>query len=77
MLGFITHLHWSNLWLSVMTFVLQDDQSPLYVASSNGHLDVVKALIEFGANISHCDKVGKYTYTYLYSIHAPNVHAYN
>ena len=31
--------------LVMMTFVLQDGWSPLYAASSKGHLDIVKTLI--------------------------------
>ena len=27
-------------------------------ASDTGHLDVVKTLIEAGANVNHCNKVG-------------------
>ena len=54
-------------------FVLQDGRSPLYMASQQGHLDVVKTLIEAGANINQVDKVSTHTYiskpvisTYLY-----------
>ena len=42
----------------MMTFVLQNGWSPLHIASFNGHLDIVRALIEAGANISQVDKVG-------------------
>ena len=42
----------------MMTFVLQNGWSPLHRASLNGHLDIVRALIEAGANISQVDKVG-------------------
>ena len=42
----------------MMTFVLQNGWSPLYRASLNGHLDIVRALIEAGANISQANKVG-------------------
>ena len=41
-----------------MTVVLQDGCSPLYAASCNGHLDVVKTLLEAGANIDQVNKVG-------------------
>ena len=44
--------------LVMMTFVLQDGRRPLYIASLNGHLDVVKTLMEAGANISETNKVG-------------------
>ena len=30
-------------------------------ASMNGHVEVVKSLIEAGANINHTNKVGTYT----------------
>ena len=42
----------------MMTFVLQYGWSSLHVASFNGHLDIVRALVEAGANISQVDKVG-------------------
>ena len=38
-------------------FVLQDGLSPLHMASQEGHLDVVKTLIEVEANINQADKV--------------------
>ena len=41
----------------MMTFVLQDGLSPLYKASCNGRLDIVKTLIEAGANVNQADKV--------------------
>ena len=41
----------------MMTFVLQDGWSPLYIASHNGHLDIVKTLIEAGANVNQANKV--------------------
>ena len=49
--------------LVMMTFVLQDGWSPLYGASENGHLDVVKALLEAGANINQADTVFTCTHT--------------
>ena len=54
----------------MMIFVLQDGGSPLMTASGNGHLDVVKTLIEARANVNHTNKVGictllLYTYTVL------------
>ena len=42
----------------MMTFVLQNGWSPLHVASFYGHLDIVRALTEAGANISQATKVG-------------------
>ena len=41
----------------LMGFVLQDGRSPLHTASQEGHLDVVKTLIEAGANIDQANKV--------------------
>ena len=41
----------------MQTFVLQDGRSPLFESSLNGHLDVVKTLIEAGANINQAEKV--------------------
>ena len=43
----------------MMGFVLQDDASPLIVASQKGHLEIVKSLIEAGANVNHTAKVMK------------------
>ena len=43
--------------LVMMTFVLQDGWTPLYIASNRGHLDIVKALIEAGANVNQTNKV--------------------
>ena len=44
--------------LVMMTFVLQNGCSPLYGASINGHLDVVKTLLEARADINQATKVG-------------------
>ena len=44
----------------MMIFVLQNGCSPLMTASDKGHLDVVKTLIEAGANVNNTNKVGKY-----------------
>ena len=41
----------------MMTFVLQDGCSPLHAASFKGHFDIVKTLIEAGANINQATKV--------------------
>ncbi|KAL5509700.1 hypothetical protein EMCRGX_G005116 [Ephydatia muelleri] len=43
----------------MMTVVLQDGSSPLKAACLNGHLDVVKTLLEAGANINQADKKGR------------------
>ena len=43
--------------LVMMTFVLQDGCSPLYIASLNGHVDVVKTLLEAGASINQAKEV--------------------
>ena len=43
----------------MMGFVLQDGGTPLVAASQNGHLEIMKSLIEAGANVNHTTKVGK------------------
>ena len=40
-----------------MLFVFQNGESPLWIASINGQLDVVKTLIEAGANVNQTNKV--------------------
>ena len=52
-----TTFHMTVQPLVMMTFVLQDGYSPLYAASFGGHLDVVKTLLEAGANINQANKV--------------------
>ena len=42
----------------MMAFVFQTSWSPLLIASCNGHLDIVKTLIEAGANVNQANKVG-------------------
>ena len=41
----------------MMGFVLQNDATPLVLASYTGHLEIVKSLIEAGANVNHTAKV--------------------
>ena len=50
-----------------MRFVLQDGWTPLVIASENGHLEIVKSLIEAGANVNHTTKVVKIYSHYLVS----------
>ena len=57
-----TTLHVTVQHLVMMTFVLQDGMSPLFIASLNGHLEVVKTLIEAGANTNQATKVGTFRY---------------
>ena len=42
----------------MISFVLQNGGSPLLIASFEGYLEVVKTLIEAGANINQVNKVG-------------------
>ena len=43
--------------LVLMVFAFQDGRSPLWAASLAGHLDVLKTLIEAGANVNQTNKV--------------------
>ena len=43
--------------LVMMTLILQDGWSPLHTACFNGRLDIVKTLIEAGANVNQANKV--------------------
>ena len=45
-------------YLPTLTLALQDGCSLLCIASFNGHLDVLKTLIEAGVCINQGDKVG-------------------
>ena len=52
-----------------MVFVFQDGESPLWIAYINGHLDVVKTLIEAGANVNQTNKVCSPWHCYNCIIH--------
>ena len=45
----------------MILFLLQNGASPLMVASEMGHVEVVKSLIQGGANINHTNKVCAHT----------------
>ena len=40
--------------------ITQDGRTPLFFASFNGHLPVVRILLEKGAGVNICDKVHTY-----------------
>ena len=64
-----------SISIMMMTLVLQYGSSSLMVASREGHLDVVIALIEGGANVNKTNKVGIHGCTlFLYSNSIPIVH---
>ena len=48
-----------------MRFALQNGWTPLVIASHNGHLEIVKSLIEAGANVNHTTKVVRIKQHYL------------
>ena len=52
-----------NYPVVMMGFVLQKGSCSLGTACNMGHLDVVKALLEAGANINQADKVSIHTCT--------------
>ena len=70
------HIVWSTggCMPFMITFVLQNGWSPLMRASEKGHVEVVKSLIEAGANINHTNKVG--TQILLHSIRSTPSIAY-
>ena len=41
----------------MMGFVLQNGATPLVFASQNGHVEIVKSLIDAGTNVNHTTKV--------------------
>ena len=43
----------------MMGFVLQNGWTPLVSASHDGHLEIVKSLIEAGTDVNHTTKVVK------------------
>ena len=65
--------------------VMQNDKTPLYLASFRGHTEIVAMLLKFGADLSSCDTVSPsyfitpisavsdyidvYIYTYIPSAH--------
>ena len=58
--------------LIIMIFVSQSGKSPLMIALDKGHLDIVKTLIEAGANVNQRDKVSVCVLL-LYSVNAHTV----
>ena len=38
-------------------------------ACDEGYLDIVKTLIEAGANVNHTNKVGKMLYVHIFLVH--------
>ena len=53
-----TRIHEVEYLLGVMMGIaLQDGWTPLVSASQNGHLEIVKSLIEAGENVNHTTKV--------------------
>ena len=73
-LSYVTFQHSPPLVqpLVMMTFVLQDGQGALYAASLYGHLEIVKTLIDSGAEVNQCDNVG----TFIFSVIAMHSHTY-
>ena len=49
--------------ISVISFIVQDGVSPLYVASESGHTDVVDLLVRAGADL-HLTTTEVYMHTY-------------
>ena len=59
----------------MMTFLLQNDCSPLYLASYKGHINVVKTLVEAGANVNQATMV-YIQYLQCHSVQCVNTAAY-
>ena len=53
----LTIFHVTVQPLVMMTLVLQYGCSPLFAASFNGHLDIVKTQLDAGANINQATQV--------------------
>ena len=45
--------------MSITNFMLQDNQTPLYKAALNNHLEIVELLLSKGAEMDSRDKVRK------------------
>ena len=50
----------------MVIFLLQKNWAPLLIASSNGHLQVVKSLIEAGSNVNQANKVSTHFFSVNY-----------
>ena len=57
-----------------LVMILQNGENPLGTASCGGHLDIVKSLIEEGANVNQGDEVGTHTSSVL--LHNFHMHVY-
>ncbi len=52
-----------------LTCFVQVQQTPLYLASTNGHESLVAMLLSEGVNIEAADKVHKYSYVKQCAMH--------